>query len=431
MMNSRILVFLLLVVFFCNAQEVPTPAPPQQNRIALVGGTVHTGDGKVIAQAVVIFSGGIIEKISTTPQDIPAGTEIIDVTGQHVYPGLIAMNTMLGLVDIEAVRATRDMQETGSINPNAKAIVAYNTDSRVIPTIRTNGILYAQIMPQGGTLSGTAALVQLDAWNWEDAAVIAEEGILLNWPAMYHWKGWWAEPGGYEENKNYLSGLNDIKNYFVEAKSYQYTENEKKNLRFEQMKKIMEGKANLYIATNYVKEMLDAISFCEEMGIKPIFIGAKDAYQIAPLSAEKKIAVILNETTELPSYTDEDIQQPYKTPYILQQAGVQFAITNSGFWQVRNLPFQAGIAVGQGLSKEEALTAITLTPAKIMRIDTKIGSLAVGKQASIIVSKGDILDMKTSDISYAFIDGRKINLGNKQKDLAEKFSKKYNIELKK
>lgn len=431
MIKHRILIF-LLGCFGCGvAQEVPAPAPPQAKRIALTGGTIHTGDGTVIENGTIIFDSGVIEYVGNNPPALSPATESIAVGGRHIYPGLVAMNTTLGLTDIEAVRATRDMRETGDFNPNAKAIVAYNTDSRVIPTIRSNGVLYAQIMPQGGVVSGTSALVQLDAWNWEDAAVIAEEGVLINWPGMYYWKGWWAEPAGYDENNSYLNSINEIKNYLLEAKSYQFSQNDKKNLRFEQMKKIFEGKTNLYIATNYVKEMLDAISICEELGVKPVFVGGKDSYQIAALLAEKKIAVVLNETTELPGYTDENLQQPYETPAILQKAGVSFAIANSGFWQVRNLPFQAGVAAAHGLSKEEALTAITLSPAKIMKKDDKIGSLAVGKRASIIVSEGDVLDMKSSDIVFAFIDGRQINLNNKQKDLADKFSKKYNIEIKK
>ena len=248
---------------------------------------------------------------------------------------------------------------------------------------------------------------------------------------MYNRKGWWAEPGGYEENKNYISETNKIKEYLLEAKSYQYTENNKKNLRFEAMKAVLENKANLYIEVNYVKEILDAISMCEELNIQPVLVGARDAYLIADILAEKKIAVVLFETASLPSYQDEDIQQPYKTPAILQKAGVQYCVTNSGFWQVRNLAFQAGMAVGYGLSKEEALSSITLNAAKILKLDAKIGSLEKGKSASIIVSSGDVLDMQSSEIVLAYIDGRAIDLDNKQTALAKKFSQKYGIELKK
>ncbi len=427
-------VFLCFSFFIFNstlsiAQDVPSPARPQQQRICLKGGTVHVGNGKVLNNAYVIFENGKITEVfeaNTVKTEETLG-KVIDITGKEVYPGLIALNTILGLSEIEAVRATNDVAETGSLNANARAVISYNTDSRVTPTVRSNGVLYAQIVPQGGRISGTSAVVQLDAWNWEDAAVKSEDGVFITWPNMYKVKGWWAEPDGYELNKDYEKQIEELKNYFYEAKAYTYSNHDKKNLRFDAMSKVFTTHANVYVRVDYVKEMLRVIQFAEEVGISVVLVGAKDSYMIADVLAQKKIPVILSQTHDLPSYNDEDIQQPYKTPALLQKAGVLFALSINGFWQQRNLAFEAGTAAAYGLSKEEALAAISSNSARILQMDTQVGTVEKGKDASLLIVNGDLLDMRSCTIDMAFIQGREINLDNKQKELFEKFSKKYGI----
>jgi imidazolonepropionase-like amidohydrolase len=422
--------FIILYSLFsilCSAQDVPTPAPRQSEKICLKGATVHVGNGKVIENAYLIFENGKISDIfsaTTVKTDATLG-KVIDVTGKQIYPGVIALNTMLGILEIEAVRATNDVGETGSLNPDARVISSYNTDSRVTPTIRSNGVLYAQVAPQGGRISGTSAVVQLDAWNWEDAAVKSEDGIFLSWPGMYRFK--YSEVDGvtYDLNKDYDKNLQELKDYFKEAKSYIQISHDKKNLRFESMRGLFNGTENLYVRVDYVKEIIHAIDFAQETGVHVVLVGAADSYMIADVLAQKKIPVILQKAHQLPSYDDEDIQQPYKTPGILQKAGVLFALSIDGFWQERNLMFEAGTASAYGMTKEEALSSITLNAAKILKLDDRIGSIERGKDASFIVSDGDLLDMRSSIISLAFIQGRQIDLGNKQKDLYKKFSAKY------
>jgi imidazolonepropionase-like amidohydrolase len=407
--------------------DVPAPAPKQTERLCLKGGTVHIGNGKVIENAYLCFENGKVTDVFSATNlktDATLG-RIIDVTGKQVYPGIIALNTMLGLTEIEAVRATNDQSEVGAVNPDVRAIISYNTDSRVTPTVRSNGVLYAQVVPQGGRVSGTSAVVQLDAWNWEDAAVKADEGLFITWPNMYKIKGWWAEPDGYELNKDYDKAVQELKDYFSEAKSYANTTHDKKNLRFEAMKKLFTDKENLYVRVDYVKEIQNVLAFAQEQGVNVVLVGAADSYMIADVLAQKKIPVILGKAHDLPSYNDDDIQQNYKTPAALQKAGVLFALSIDGFWQERNLMFEAGTACAYGLTKEEALAAITSNSAKILKLDDRIGTIEKGKDASFIISDGDVLDMRTSNISLAFIDGRQINLDNKQKELYKKFSDKY------
>ncbi len=422
--NKRqiILLCFILCILRSIAQtpDVPAPAPAQSEKTYLLNATIHIGNGKVLHNATIGFDNG---KIVLLEENINFKTDqtgkMIDCTGKDIYPGIIATNTTLGIDEIEAARATNDYAEAGAYNSDARAIISYNTDSRVTPTLRSNGVLYAQVAPQGNWISGTSAVVQLDAWNWEDAAVKSEDGIFMGWPSMFK---------GIEANKEYDKQATELKDYFKDAKSYfEAGKHEKINLRFEAMRGLFDKSKNLYVSVSYVKEMLAVISFAEEAGVNLVLVGAKDAYLIADILAQKKIPVILNKCHDLPSYDDDDIQQPYKTPGVLQKAGVLYCISIGGFWQSRNLMFEAGTATIYGLTKEEALQAITSNAAKILKIDDHIGTLEKGKDASLIVSSGDVLDMKTSKIERAFINGRQIDLSNKQKALYEKFSKKYGI----
>ena len=423
-----IILYSLFSILSAFAQsDVPTPAPKQTEKICLKGATVHIGNGSVIDNAYLIFEDGKISDVFTATNlktDATLG-RVIDVTGKHIYPGLISLNSIIGLLEIEAVRATNDVAEVGYLNSDSRAVTSYNTDSRVTPTVRSNGVLYSQIVPQGGRVSGTSAVVQLDAWNWEDAAIRAEDGVFISWPGMYKMKFGEVEREGFELNKDYDKNVQELKDYFTEAKSYATTTHEKKNLRFEAMKKLFTDNRNLYVRVNYVKEMLHVIDFAKSLGLNIVLVGAADSYMIADVLAQKKIPVILQKTHELPSYDDEDLQQPYKTPAMLQQAGVLYALSIGGFWQERNLMFEAGTASAYGLSKEQALAAITSNSAKILKLDDRIGSIETGKDASFVISEGDLLDMRSSNVTLAFIEGRQISLDNKQKELYRKFSQKY------
>ncbi len=409
--------------------DVPAPAPKQSASVFLTNATIHTGNGKVLNNATIGFDNGKIIFLEENPSlktDETMGKQI-NCTGKHIYPGIIAPNTKVGLDEIEAVRATNDYAEVGAYNPDARAIVSYNTDSRVTPTVRSNGVLYAQSTPVGGIVSGTSALVQLDAWNWEDA-LVKEDGLWLNWPNMQKRGGWWGEPEPPTTNKEYDKQVNAIKDYFREAKGYAEVTHEKANLRFEAMRDLFTGKKNLYVNVDRVKEIQHAISFAVEFGLRLVISGGEESWMIADELAGKKIPVVLGKTHELPGHDDADVDQQYKTPYLLQKAGVLFCLSiPGGFWQERNLPFNAGSAAAYGLTKEQALAAITSNTAKILGVDAQIGTLEKGKSASLIVSAGDVLDMKTSNIEYAFIDGRQIDLNNKQKELNQKFSKKYGV----
>lgn len=431
--NIKGLLIVLISVYHFTifAQSVPTPAKSQSKPILLTGGVAHLGNGKVIENSSIGFENGKITLIESGTSNIDQSKyEVIDVKGKHIYPGFIAPNTTLGLGEIGAVRATNDFNEVGAINPNVRSIISYNADSRVTPTVRSNGVLLAQITPQGGILTGSSSIVELDAWNWEDAAYKMDDAIHLNWPRLIIKKGWWAEDEPNERNDKYLKAISDIEQLFDEAKAYAEINHTEKNLRLEAMKGLFDGSKQLFIQANYIKEILSAIDFANKYKVKMVLVGGDDAWMVTDELKKNNIPVVLGEVHALPGRREDDIDLPYKLPAILQKEGILYCLSGAGRnWEQRNLMFQAGTAAGYGLTKEEALMSITSNTAKILGINDRVGTLEKGKDATLFISEGDALDMKTSIIQIAFIRGKQIDLGNKQKDLYKKFASKYGQEI--
>jgi len=436
--------FIILLVFLAPLLQggvgggllAQTPALPQSKSILLMNGVAHLGNGKVIENSAIGFKDGKINLVAdaTTIRLLPGAYDtIINIAGKHVYPGFIAVNSTLGLNEIGAVRATRDFAETGSYNPHVRSIISFNSDSKVTPTTRTNGILLTQVTPRGGIISGTSSIVELDGWSWEDMVMKTDDGIHMNWPGMFS-RDWEKhdDPGTLpplKKNDNYEKQKNELKQFFSDARSYSESANEEKNLRLEAMKGIFSGSKMLYVNVHYVKEIMDAVHFLKEAGVKKmVIVGGKDSWMVTDLLKENNIPVMLPCVHSLPGSADADIDLPYKLPSLLQKAGVLFCLNNSDEpAQVRNLPFLAGTAAAYGLTKEEALSAITLNAAKILGIDNRVGSLEDGKDATLFISTGDALDMKSNNIEWAFIRGKKLDLSNEQKALNEKYLKRYGL----
>ncbi|RBL88276.1 amidohydrolase family protein [Chitinophaga flava] len=411
------------------AQETISPAGPQDKPVYLTNAVIHVGNGQVIENGTIAFAKG---KITAVGASVPAAGDatVLDMKGQHVYPGIIAPETKLGLVEFESVRATIDAREVGEINPSIRSIISYNTDSKVINTLRSNGILLAQVTPEGGLISGTSSVVQLDAWNWEDAAYKTDNGVHFYMPRLVNigsGRGF-RGPQSKDPVKEGMEQIEKVRMFFREAKAYQQeNKHTATNLRYEAMRKLFNREQKLFIHCELVREMLLAIDFAKEFNVDVVIVGGADSWQIADLLKQNNIAVVLTQPHSLPLMQDDDIDQPYKTAAQLQKAGVLYCLSNEGFWQQRNLGFEAGTASTFGLSREEALSAVTLNAAKILGIDKITGTLETGKDANIAVSAGDMLDMKSSIITRAYIQGREINLDNKQHQLYEKYQKKYNI----
>jgi imidazolonepropionase-like amidohydrolase len=434
-------VIIALLIFNALAFSQPDiyPAPKNTGLIFITHATIHVGNGQIINDGTIQINKGKIEKVGT---DIPIpadNVKVYDVKGKQVYPGLISAISNLGIKDIEgAVKSTDDYDELGDMNPSIRSIVAYNTDSRVINVLRTNGILLANIIPQdedgaNQLISGTSTVVQLDAWDWEDAAYKMDGQMHFNMPSLEpRRRRFFFSPNNSNREdpvKQALDQVESVKDFFRKAKAYlEEPVHAKTNLNYEATKNLFDKKQKLVVHCDGVREMLLALDFKKEFGFDIVISGGADSWQIAPLLKQNDVPVILEQMHSLPVTVDDDVDQPYKTPYLLQKAGVLFAIADyNGETRGRNLMFNAGTAAAYGLTKEQALSAITLNAAKILGIDDITGSIEVGKDANIIVSEGDILDMDHSIVDLAFIQGRKIDLNNKQTQLAERYMIKYGL----
>ncbi len=418
-----------------------SPAKPQTQRIIIMGATIHTGDGKVIDNGYLIFDKGKITGIgdATVVKLNMTDAKMITANGKHIYPGFISPITNLGLAEIESVKATIDDDELGENNAHIRALIAYNTDSKVPATLRSNGILMAQITPQGGTISGSSSVVQLDAWNWEDAAIRKEDAMHMTWPVTPRGRGFGGGGGRFggaagattvDPNERTNNAIAELNKFFSEAKLYTETTPAVTNTRLAAMKGLFNGTLKLFITADGQKDIVAAVNFAKKFGITPVIVGGDDAYLLTDFLKANNIIVVVKKPQSLPNNADDDVNMPYKNVARLSNAGVTVVISfdgGDGFWRQRNLPFMAGTASAWGMSKEEALKTITLNAAMAMGVDKTAGSLAIGKDATFFISAGDALDMIGNKVEQAFIQGRDINLDNLHKQLDKKFSDKYGI----
>ncbi len=421
--------FLFLILASATFAQVPAPASAQEEGIVLLGATAHLGTGEVIENSAIAFDNGTLTFVGKASElrDDFSEYKTIDVSGKQVYPGLILLRSQLGLVEIGGVTATLDKDETGVLNPSVRSCVSYNTDSEIIPVVRTNGVLLAQVIPQGGMLCGLSSVMNLDAWNYKDALYNTDEGMWLSWPAYYQSSGFGGNSTT-SENKSYVKNVEKLERIFTNAKVYTGSP---VNSKLAAMQGLFDGSAILYIQADDVKSVIESITFAKKMGVKKIVLADadEDALMVKDFLKENDIPVICAHIHRLPKRNDIYTKAPDEMAVKFSEAGILTAVTFVGEEKCMNLPFVAGQAVAFGMSKEEALKTITLNAAKILGIDDRAGSLEVGKDAHVVVSDGDLLDMRTSKVRLAYINGREIDLINKHKKLYHKFAAKYGQEI--
>lgn len=429
--------FLILFLVLLNVKlfaQVPEPVNDQTKPVLIYNAFIHIGDGNTIQNGFVSFDNGKITDVSSEDLDLESGTYNnflkINANGSHLYPGLILPNSKVGLEDISAVRATVDHTEVGELNSNIRSLIAFNTDSEVISTFRYNGILLSQVVPDGSFVTGNSSIMMMEGWNWEDAAYKIDDGMHVKWPRKTYPPSRWSGQTSFRDNPNYKSSVDMINKFLIDSRSYfnlNGDENKEVNLKLEAMVDVFNGKKKIYLHVGSREQIIESVQMFQKHGINDlVLVGANDALYAIDFILENDLPVLLNNLHRVPSRNHEDVDLPYKLPYLLQKEGVLVGLTASGsLHSQRNLPFLAGTAAGYGLGKEEALKLITSNNAKILGIDNLTGTITVGKDANIIISKGDILDMKSSVIEYAFITGRKVNLDGKQQILYDRFKRKY------
>ena len=429
--QARVMATLLCVATAVGVARASNEVPgkPQAKPIALVGGTIHTVSGETIADGTIVFENGKITAIGKG-LSLPVGTEKIEVAGKHVYPSFLDAYTQLGLVEIGSVNATLDSREGGSINPNVQSWLAVNPDSELIPVTRSNGILLALTVPNGGLIAGRSAVIQLDGWTIEDLVVRKEIGMHIRWPSERSSQS--IDEGTSKASPPRDSSQKELRSYFEQLRSYQKARaadpvRHSIDLRMEAMLPVLDKKIPVIVSADELRQIQSAVGFAIEQKINIIIYGGYDAAECATLLKENDIPVIVSGTYRLPMHASDPYDAAYTLPDRLRRLGVKYCIASVGKFAgtgVRNLPYHAANASAFGLPIENALKAITLYPAQILGVADRVGSLEAGKDATLFVCSGDPLDVSSS-IDLAFVQGRQVELNDRHKRLRDKYEQKY------
>ena len=415
------------------------PGAPQDRPIALAGATLHPVAGPAIEGATILFDGG---KIVALGRDVsvPENAERVDLQGQHVYPGLIDANSQLGLVEVASIRGSRDQSETGLVNPNVKAEVAFNPDSELIPVGRSGGVLAVLTVPSGGLIRGLSACMQLDGWTWEEMCLRPAIGLHISWPRMQPIDAWWVRESAGQQNENRDRALKTIRQAVADARAYRTAKlacadgkgpEPAHDARWDAMIPVLEGKTRVFIDADDVRQIQAALAFAQQEGLKAVIVGGYDAADCAALLKKHDVPVIVGGVHRTPRRRSDDYDAAFTLPARLREAGIRFCIAgviggSSGTLpsNIRNLPYHAATAAAYGLPADEALRAITLYPAQILGVADRIGSLEPGKDATLIVTTGDPLEI-TTHVTAAYIQGRAVDLNDRHKRLWNKYKEKY------
>ena len=405
------------------------PGAAQKQPIAISGATIHVVDGPVIQEGVVLFESGKIKAVGANIE-VPENVMKIEGDGMHIYPGLIESMTDLGLREIGAVEETVDRTEHGDRNPNARSLVAINPDSELIPVTRAGGVLMALTSPGGRWIRGRSALIQLDGWTPKEMMLREPVGLCVNWNAMHP-----RDDDPKKRSEKQREKYGELDALFDEARRYAAARRTRPDatptdVRLESLIPVVDGEVPMMAEADRLEVIEAAVTYAQGQGMKLVIYGGYDAAQCATLLKRFEIPVIIGSIYRLPLRRDDPYDAPYTLPERLRKAGVKFCIAGEGpgnpggAANARNLPYHAACAVAYGFPADEAIRSITLSAAEIFGADDQVGSITVGKDATLIVVDGDILETK-SNVTHAFIQGRKVDLGSRHKTLYEKYKTKY------
>lgn len=401
------------------------PGAPQQVPIVLKNAILYGTPSMNSQPQSIVFANGVITEIGPTVT-VPPNARVIDCAGKRVYPGFIAPNTTIGLTEIDAVRSTRDMAEVGSFNPNVRAETAYNPDSEIIPTVRVNGVLIVNSVPQGGIVAGRSSLMRLDGWTREDIAIQSSSALAMEWPSMEVSNSRWVRKSADDQRKDINESVRNIYDLFSKARAYSNAvlagvDTAQRDIRYEAMRAVFERNLPVMITASTRRQIEAVLDFQAEFGLRVILVDAWDAPRMIPQLQKAGVGVIIPRVHSLPRREEDGYDAAFALPSILAENNIPFAFSDNGSWQQRNLPFLAGTARAFGLSEYAAVKALTIWPAMLFGVDNKYGSLEVGKSATLFISEGDALDTKTNKLTAAFIDGREIDLSTRHSRLAKKY----------
>jgi imidazolonepropionase-like amidohydrolase len=399
--------------------------------LALTGGTVHTITAGDLENATVLVKDGKIVAVGASV-NVPSDATVVDCAGKQVYPGMVSANTTLGLTEISSVLGSEDTEETGTTNPNIRAEVEFNPDSDLLPVTRINGITSALSVPQGGSITGTSALMHLSGWTWEDMTVKAPVGLHVRWPNMTPNRAWWETRSDEQQASARDSAIKIITAAFDDARAYwkaRGAEGEKavprhdRDVKWDALGRVLRGEIPVIIEATEVNQIRAALKFVDDQQLKKvILISGSDAALVAGELKTRDIPVIVDAVLRMPNRRWENYDDASTAPERLRAAGVRFCISDGGgSWNDRNLPYNASMAAAFGLPRDEAVKSITLYPAQILGVGDQLGSIEPGKRADLVVTNGDLLEIPTQ-VEKVFIDGVATSMETRQTRLFEKYN---------
>ncbi len=418
-----------------SGQSRQIPAPPQERPVVIEGASVHTVTGPSFPRGWVVFEGGVIGAVGEGHAPAVTGAEVFRAEGLHVYPGLIAADTTLGLIETASVDVTVDTTELGRFTPEVRAAVAVNPDSDLIPVARAAGILTALVFPRGGLVGGRASSIRLDGWTWEQMAIDAGSGLVVSWPGSGapRRRGGGPPPGAPRgEAGARAEGQAEpalLERYFDDAAAYARARDADPSLatdlRYEAMREVLSGARPVFVRASARAQIESAVAWAARRGLRAVIVGGAEADLAAPLLREHGVPVIVTGLHRLPSRPDDPYDEPFTLPRRLDEAGLRFAIASgASAAHERTLGHNAATAVAFGLPRQRALEALTIDAARIIGLGSTHGAIEPGRSATLIVTTGDPLEITTETLA-AFIDGRRIDLGSRHTALYEKYRQKY------
>lgn len=402
--------------------------------VALTGGTVHTVSGATLENATIVVENGRVRAVGTDVA-VPAGAKVVAVAGKHVYPGFIDANSVLGLTEIGSVRGTVDVTETGNVNPNIRAEVQINPESDLIPVTRANGVTASHVIPRGGALNGTSAVIHWDGWTYEDMTAAAPVGLHVQWPNMTPVRAWWMTQTDEEQAKARDEAVDAIRKAFDDARAYLKARDAQGrtgvprhdgDVKWDAMIRALRGEIPVMFHAGALNQIRAVLRFADEEKLSRIvLVGGDDAPLIADELRARGVPVILGHATQLPRRSHEAYDTGMSVAARLHAAGVSFCISNGGgadgsAANGRNLPYEAAMAAAYGLPRDEALRSITLYPARILGVADRMGSIEPGRFADFVVTDGDPLEIATR-VEQVWIKGRSVPLDNRQTRLFQKY----------
>lgn len=393
--------------------------------VLLAGAIVHTVSGETLRPGFVVIDG---EKIVSVGTNKPVADRTIDLTGLHLYPGMIDADTVLGLNEIDAVRASVDDREVGAYTPEVTAWVSINPDSELIPVARVNGITHVNAMPSGGVVAGQSSLIRLAGWTIEDLAEKRQTGLNIYWPSMDLNTSPDNKKPLKDQDRDRKMALRELDRFFDEATAYAKARAAGSASvdvvpAWEAMLPYVRGELPVFVHAEEIRQLRAALKWIEARKLKAAIFGCRDAWQMAHEMATAKIPVVYDAVHELPDGEIDGYDAHFKAPALLVEAGVSVAISLGKDMEesrARNLPYAAAQAMAYGLSADAALRSVTLAPAEILGVADRLGSIEVGKEASLFAADGDILDIR-SNVKQLWIAGEEVSLETRHARLYEKY----------